>query len=195
MPKVIALTGGIGSGKTFVSSIFNKLNKVPCFYSDFEAKKIMNENQLIKKQIISILGPESYIGDKLNNEYIRKKIFYSQNKLNMMNKLVHNQVKINFRKWLSNQNSKYVLKETAILFEHNFQFEVDLTLLVTAPLKVRIERIIKRDNISKKTIEKIIENQWADNKKIHLSDFFIENLNKSNTIKKVKNLVDIFSNL
>jgi len=195
MPKVIALTGGIGSGKTFVSSIFNKLNKVPCFYSDFEAKKIMNENQLIKKQIISILGPESYIGDKLNNEYLRKKIFYSQNKLNMMNKLVHNQVKINFRKWLSNQNSKYVLKETAILFEHNFQFEVDLTLLVTAPLKVRIERIIKRDNISKKTIEKIIENQWADNKKIHLSDFFIENLNKSNTIKKVKNLVDIFSNL
>ncbi len=195
MPKVIALTGGIGSGKTFVSSIFNKLNKVPCFYSDFEAKKIMNENQLIKKQIISILGPESYIGDKLNNEYLRKKIFYSQNKLNMMNKLVHNQVKINFRKWLSNQNSKYVLKETAILFEHNFQYEVDLTLLVTAPLKVRIERIIKRDNISKKTIEKIIENQWADNKKIHLSDFFIENLNKSNTIKKVKNLVDIFSNL
>ena len=195
MPKVIALTGGIGSGKTFVSSIFNKLNKVPCFYSDFEAKKIMNENQLIKKQIISILGPESYIGDKLNNEYLRKKIFYSQNKLNMMNKLVHNQVKINFRKWLSNQNSKYVLKETAILFEHNFQFEVDLTLLVTAPLKVRIERIIKRDNISKKTIEKIIENQWADNKKIHLSDFFIENLNKSNTIKKVKNLIDIFSNL
>ena len=195
MPKVIALTGGIGSGKTFVSSIFNKLNKVPCFYSDYEAKKIMNENQLIKKQIISILGPESYIGDKLNNEYLRKKIFYSQNKLNMMNKLVHNQVKINFRKWLSNQNSKYVLKETAILFEHNFQFEVDLTLLVTAPLKVRIERIIKRDNISKKTIEKIIENQWADNKKIHLSDFFIENLNKSNTIKKVKTLVDIFSNL
>ena len=52
MPKVIALTGGIGSGKTFVSSIFYKLNKVPCFYSDFEAKKIMNENQLIKKQII-----------------------------------------------------------------------------------------------------------------------------------------------
>lgn len=195
MPKVIALTGGIGSGKTFVSSIFNKLNKVPCFYSDFEAKKIMNENQLIKKQIISILGPESYIGDKLNNEYLRKKIFYSQNKLNMINKLVHNQIKINFRKWLSNQNSKYVLKETAILFEHNFQFEVDLTLLVTAPLKVRIERIIKRDNISKKTIEKIIENQWADNKKIHLSDFFIENLNKSNTIKKVKNLIDIFSNL
>ena len=195
MPKVIALTGGIGSGKTFVSSIFNKLNKVPCFYSDFEAKKIMNENQLIKKQIISILGPESYIGDKLNNEYLRKKIFYSQNKLNMMNKLVHNQVKINFRKWLSNQNSKYVLKETAILFEHNFQYEVDLTLLVTAPLKVRIERIIKRDNISKKTIEKIIENQWADKEKIHLSDFFIENLNKSNTIKKVKNLVDIFYNL
>ena len=72
----------------------------------------------------------------------------------MVNKLVHNQVKINFRKWLSNQNSKYVLKETAILFEHNLQIEVDLSILVVAPLKVRIERIIKRDNISKKPLKK-----------------------------------------
>ena len=68
-----------------------------------------------------------------------------------------------------------------------------MSILVVAPLKVRIERIIKRDNISQKTIKKIIANQWADKKKIHLSDYFIENLNKSNTIKRVKDLVEVFS--
>ena len=193
MPKVIALTGGIGSGKTFVSSIFKKLDNIPCFYSDLEAKKIMNENNLIKKEILSILGPESYVNNKLNTKFLRNEIFYSQNKLNVINKLVHNQVKTNFKKWLDNQNSKYVLKETAILFEHNLNIEVDLSILVVAPLKVRIERIIKRDNISLKTIKKIIANQWADKKKIHLSDYFIENLNKSNTIKRVKELVEVFS--
>ena len=193
MSKVIALTGGIGSGKTYVASIFNKLASIPCFYSDLEAKKIMNNNNVVKKEIISMLGPESYIDNKLNTKFLRNKIFYSQNQLKKINELVHNQVKINFKKWLSLQSSKYILKETAILFEHKYDVDVDLSILIIAPTKVRIERIIKRDNISQKKIEKIITNQWEDKKKLHLSDYFIENLNKSKTIKKVKTLIEVFS--
>lgn len=193
MSKVIALTGGIGSGKTYVASIFYKLGAIPCFYSDAEAKKIMNDDNLVKNEIVSILGPKSYVNNKLNSEFLRSKIFNSQNKLKKINELVHNQVKINFKKWLGLQSSKYVLKETAILFEHNYDIDVDLSVLVIAPLKVRIERIIKRDNISKNKIEKIISNQWDDKKKLHLSDYFIENLNKSNTIKKVEKLIEVFS--
>ena len=81
MSKVIALTGGIGSGKTFVASIFQKLGGIPCFCSDLEAKKIMNENDYIKKEIISFLGPKSFVNNKLNSQFIRNKIFNSQNKL------------------------------------------------------------------------------------------------------------------
>ena len=193
MAKVIALTGGIGSGKTYVASIFWKLGGIPCFYSDFEAKKIMNVDNLVKNEIVSLLGPKSYVNNKLNSEFLRSKIFNSQNKLKKINELVHNQVKINFKKWVELQSSKYVLKETAILFEHNYDIDVDLSVLVIAPLKVRIERIIKRDNISKSKIEKIISNQWDDKKKLHLSDYFIENLNKSNTVKKVETLIEVFS--
>tara|TARA_B100001250_G_C19671726_1_gene731790 strand:+ start:222 stop:809 length:588 start_codon:yes stop_codon:yes gene_type:complete len=193
MSKVIALTGGIGSGKTYVASIFNKLASIPCFYSDLEAKKIMNENNVVKKEIISMLGTESYIDNKLNVKFLRNKIFYSQNQLKKINELVHNQVKINFKKWLNLQSSKYILKETAILFEHKYDVDVDLSILVIAPTKVRIERIIKRDNIPQKKIKKIITNQWEDKKKLHLSDYFIENLSKSNTIKKVKTLIEVFS--
>ena len=193
MSKVIALTGGIGSGKTYVASIFYKLGGIPCFYSDFEAKKIMNDDNLVKNQIVSLLGPKSYVNNKLNSKFLRSKIFNSPNKLKKINELVHKQVKINFKKWVELQRSKYVLKESAILFEHNYDIDVDLSVLVIAPLKVRIERIIKRDNISKRKIEKIISNQWDDKKKLHLSDYFIENLNKSNTIKKVEKLIEVFS--
>ena len=153
----------------------------------------MNDDNLVKNEIVSLLGPKSYVNNKLNSEFLRSKIFNSQNKLKKINELVHNQVKINFKKWLELQSSKYVLKETAILFEHNYDIDVDLSVLVIAPLKVRIERIIKRDNISKNKIEKIISNQWDDKKKLHLSDYFIENLNKSNTIKKVEKLIEVFS--
>jgi dephospho-CoA kinase len=193
MSKVIALTGGIGSGKTYVASIFEKLANIPCFYSDLEAKKIMNGNNYVKEEIISILGPESYINNKLNSEFLRNMIFYSQQKLEKINILVHDQVKINFKKWLDLQSSKYVLKETAILFEHKYDVDVDLSILVIAPLQNRIERIIKRDNVSQNQIEKIIANQWDDKKKLHLSDYFIENKRKSNTIKKVKTFIDVFS--
>ena len=193
MSKVIALTGGIGSGKTFVASIFQKLADIPCFCSDLEAKKIMNKNDYIKEEIISLLGPESFVNNKLNSQFIRNKIFNSQNKLKLINDLVHKQVRINFKKWLSLQNSKYVLKETAILFEHNYHLDVGLSILVTAPIKIRIERIIKRDNVSRKKIEKIIENQWDDKKKMHLSDYFIENISKVKTIKKVQDLIEVFS--
>ena len=193
MSKVIALTGGIGSGKTYVASIFDKLAGIPCFYSDLEAKKIMNENDYVKKEMISILGPGSFINNKLNSEFLRNKIFSSQNKLKLINDLVHEKVRINFHKWLSSQNSKYILKETAILFEHKYHLDVDLSILVTAPVNIRIERIIKRDNINQNQIEKIIENQWDDKKKIHLSDYFIENLNKLSTIKKVQELIKVFS--
>ena len=153
----------------------------------------MNENSYIKKEIISILGSESFINNKLNSEFLRNKIFNSQNKLKLINDLVHKEVRINFQKWLSFQTSKYILKETAILFEHKYHLDVDLSILVIAPVNIRIERIIKRDNISQKKIEKIIENQWDDKKKLHLSDYFIENLNKLNTIKKVQELIKVFS--
>ena len=113
--------------------------------------------------------------------------------MKLINDLVHKQVRINFQKWLRVQNSKYVLKETAILFEHNYHLDVGLSILVTAPIKTRIERIIKRDNVSRKKIEKIIENQWDDKKKMHLSDYFIENISKVKTIKKVQDLIEVFS--
>jgi len=155
----------------------------------------MNENGCIKKEIVSILGPESFINNKLNSEFLRNKIFSSQYKLKLINDLVHEEVRSNFQKWLSLQTSKYILKESAILFEHKYHLDVDLSLLVVAPINIRIERIIKRDSISEKQIEKIVENQWDDRKKLHLCDYFIENLNKIDTEKKVKELIKVFSEI
>ena len=121
MSKVIAITGGIGAGKTYVSSIFNKHSGIPCFNSDLEAKKIMNNSSSIKKKIISIIGPDSYIDNKLNTEFLRYQIFSSKKKLKKINELIHNEVNVSFKNWLINQTSRYVLMETAILFEHKLR--------------------------------------------------------------------------
>ncbi len=193
MSKVIAITGGIGAGKTYVSSIFNKHSGIPCFNSDLEAKKIMNNSSSIKKKIISIIGPDSYIDNKLNTEFLRYQIFSSKKKLKKINELIHNEVNVSFKNWLINQTSRYVLMETAILFEHKLQNKVDLSILVTAPMKLRLERIYKRDNISKKIIDKIIENQWNDKKKLGLCDYFIENIDKKRTISEIKKLIKVFA--
>lgn len=193
MSKVIAITGGIGAGKTYVSSIFNKHSGIPCFNSDLEAKKIMNNSSFIKKKIISIIGPDSYIDNKLNTKFLRYQIFSSKKKLKKINELIHNEVNVSFKNWLINQTSRYVLMETAILFEHKLQNKVDLSILVTAPMKLRLERIYKRDNISKKIIDKIIENQWNDKKKLGLCDYFIENIDKKRTISEIKKLIKVFA--
>ena len=193
MSKVIAITGGIGAGKTYVSSIFNKHSGIPCFNSDLEAKKIMNNSSFIKKKIISIIGPDSYIDNKLNTKFLRYQIFSSKKKLKKINELIHNEVNVSFKNWLINQTSRYVLMETAILFEHKLQNKVDLSILVTVPMKLRLERIYKRDNISKKIIDKIIENQWNDKKKLGLCDYFIENIDKKRTISEIKKLIKVFA--
>ncbi len=195
MSKVVAITGGIGVGKTFVSTIFYDLAGIPCFHSDTEAKKIMNNSSVVKKKIISIVGPNCYINNKLNTQYLKNKIFSSKTQLKKINELVHNEVKINFKNWLNIQSSRYVLKETAILFEHRYHDEVDLSILVTAPMKLRLKRICKRDNVSKKTIEQIIDNQLDDKIKLGLCDFFIENIDKKQTMQRVKRLIKTFSSI
>ncbi len=195
MSKVIAITGGIGAGKTYVSSIFSQHSGIPFFNSDLEAKKIMNNSTFIKKKIISIIGPDSYIDNNLNTEFLRYQIFSSKKKLKKINELIHNEVNVSFKKWLNHQTSRYVLMETAILFEHKLQSKVDLSILVTAPMKLRLERIYKRDNISKKIIDRIIENQWNDKKKLGLCDYFIENIDKKRTISEIKKLIKVFAEI
>ena len=190
----IGLTGGIGSGKTMVSKIFaEKGYKI--FNSDEIAKMIIKNDYSVKNSIINFFGTNSYIGDDLNSRYISEIIYSDKVKLNYLNSLVHPMVFHQFEMFLkSNLNSK-ILVESAILFESNFYKMLDDNILLISPKADRISRIIKRDNINRSEIEKIMSVQWSDKKKISLATYVIENINFAETSMQILSLISKIESL
>tara|TARA_B100001059_G_C17759305_1_gene541828 strand:- start:47 stop:637 length:591 start_codon:yes stop_codon:yes gene_type:complete len=175
--KHIGLTGGIGSGKTTVSKILVK-NGIPVYDSDSNAKLIMNSSNQIKKLIINHFGKLSYTNNKLNNKYISKIIFNNPVEMNKINSLIHPFIHDNFNKWKNNFSSKYVIFESAIIFETGSYEKFDFNIIVLSDLEKRIKRVKERDFLSEDDVLSRIKSQWIDDKKIRFADYVIKN-NKS----------------
>ena len=171
---IVGLTGGIGSGKTTVANFFKKLG-VPVYIADVEAKKLMENSPSIRVEIIQLLGDKAYVKNVPDRKYIADKVFKDTSLLEGINAIIHPRVAIHFKNWYEQQKSPYVIKEAAILFENGGYKLCDFIILVRAPLKLRIERIKKRDKISEEEIQNRIKAQWSDAKKMALSDVSIEN--------------------
>lgn len=183
--KIIGLTGGIGSGKTTVANMFEKLG-VPVYNSDIEAKKLMHSSKTIRKKIIDLLGESAYRDGKLNRSLIAKSVFNDTDLLKKLNKIVHPAVRRHFGKWCTGHNSPYVLQETALLFENNSQQHYDKVILVTAPLELRIRRLLERDETTREDILARMQNQLSDVEKLPLADYVIENIDMEKTSDVVK---------
>ncbi len=183
---VVGLTGGIGSGKTTVANFFKALD-IPVYIADEEAKQLMLRSKVIKRKLIALFGEEVYTDNELNKPLIASKIFNDTMYLQKMNAIVHPKVASHFKRWLKKQTSPYVIKEAAIIFEHNNEANYDIIITVTAGVEERINRVIKRDNSSRSKIKAIINNQMSDEEKIKKSHFVIVNDNLEETKKQVKN--------
>ncbi|WP_417238186.1 dephospho-CoA kinase [Bizionia sp.] len=182
--KIVGLTGGIGSGKTTVAKLFGQLG-VPTYFADDEAKALMNRSKVIKRKLIALFGDEAYKNQKLNRPFLAEAIFNDKYLLKAMNAIVHPKVASHFKKWTEKQQTDYVLKENAILFEHGGEKDCDFTILVTAPESIRIERVIARDQRTKAQVQAIINNQLPEQEKIKKATFVIENTDLNATKKQV----------
>ena len=190
-PYLLGITGGIGSGKSTVSKIFEVLD-VKIYQSDDMAKYLMeNDNKLISS-IINSFGKESYIDGKINKEYISKNVFYDKEKLKTINNLVHPVVINDFKKWcLINKNEKILIKEAALLFESKSYEELDFVIYVYAEKKLRISRILKRDSHrTKDQIEQIIKSQLTDKESFEKAHYILENNEKSLLLPEVIDLYE-----
>ena len=186
--KIVGLTGGIGSGKTTVAEMFSALG-ISVYNSDIEAKKLTNSSETIRQQLISLLGAETYNKEgTLDRKFMAGKIFNDEELLRKVNAIIHPKVAEHFKKWVSQQNSAYVIKEAAILFESGSDAQCDLVILVTASREERIRRVMDRDQVSQKEVEARMKNQWSDSKKMKLANFVIQNNNLSETQKQVESL-------
>ena len=184
----IGITGGIGSGKTTVCKIFEILG-VPVYNADERAKYLMTHNKALIKKIKNIFGSNSYLknGD-LNRKYIAQIVFKNRQKLEILNKAVHPIVKLDFTDWVKKQNSEYLIKEAALLFETGSYRDMDFNVLIYSPIELRIERVMKRDNTDRNSVLARMKNQMEEEEKSKLADFIIKNDGKHSLIEQILNL-------
>jgi dephospho-CoA kinase len=183
--KKIGLTGGIGVGKTFVADIFQKMGYA-VFSADTEAKKCMQESKDLKSAVIQNFGDEMYKNGVLQKEILANIVFSDSKKLQELNNLVHPFVQNKFEIWQKEQTAPFVLKEAAILFESGAYIGLDSIICVTAPLQIRIQRVMQRDNCTKEDIIKRMENQMPQDKKEQLSEFVIVNDGKEKLLPQIQ---------
>jgi dephospho-CoA kinase len=181
----IAVTGGIGSGKTKAVEFF-KGEGFPVIDADYIAKQFLKTEPIIRKKITKEFGEETYIGSEPNIEYLAEKIFCDAESLEKINAIVHpltiKKIDQETRKLFKSYDIVFV--ESALIFEAKLRKRFNYIVLVTADEKTRIERIIKRDNTSPEKILNRMKFQMDDEKKIQLCDFVIEN---NGTVDELKN--------
>lgn len=172
----IGLTGNIGSGKTTVSKIFELLG-VPVFYADDAAKNVMVTDQILIGDIKSAFGGLSYFDDgSLNRKHIAGIVFKDAEQLAKLNAIVHPATFRAFDEWLKQiKDVPYVLKEAALLFESDSYKMCDYSILVQAPLEIRIKRVMQRDGLSRAEVESRDSKQFSEEKKTALADYIIKN--------------------
>ena len=184
MTTMIGLTGGIGSGKSVVAKVFATLG-IPVFNADEEAKRIMQTSPAIKAKLIEQFGASIYDESGLQKEKLAAIVFNDPFQLQLLNAIVHPVTIQAAKDWAAKQTSPYVIKEAALIFESGAADGLLKVIGVTAPLSLRIHRVMQRDGITKDQVDARMRNQISDTIKMRLCDYVIENNNQKMVIPQV----------
>ncbi|MFV0590083.1 MAG: dephospho-CoA kinase [Draconibacterium sp.] len=188
MALKVGITGGIGSGKSTICKVFEKLS-APVFEADPVAKKLIDTDAAIRQGLIDLFGPGIYTENNgVDRKKLAEKIFNDEIQLAKVNALVHPAVRAEFLRWSESLDVPYVVHEAAILFESGFYKMMDYTILVTAPEEDRIKRVSMRDGSSRGQVIERINKQWSDNKKRKLADIEIKNDNRELILPQIINI-------
>ena len=193
-PLQVGITGGIGTGKSLVSRIFNCLG-APVYDADRQAKKLMTSDGILIEQIKKEFGTSSYRKDgSLDTFYLSKATFGDQKKLEKLNLLVHPRVAYDYHQWVEAQNDhKYVLREAALLYEAGIYTSIDKMIVISSTLEIRMKRIMARDpQRTEEDIKAIMKSQWSEEEKIKRADFIIYNDDRQLIIPQVLKLHALF---
>lgn len=190
----LGVTGGIGSGKSVVCEVL-RLHDIPVYDADLEAKRLNDTSPVIREKLIEAFGAELYKNDKLDRKKLAQLIFNDEKNLHRVNSIIHPELAKHFEKWTDERIEHPIAAiDAAVLFEAGFQQFVDKTITVFSPIETRIERVVKRDNLTKEQILSRINSQMSDEEKIRLSDFVIINDNKHSILEQVSTILKTISN-
>jgi dephospho-CoA kinase len=169
----IAITGGIGSGKSYISGMLEEYD-IPIYNTDDEAKRLMVSDEGIRNDLVALLGEEVYVQGALNKSLLASYLFAHAENAARINGIVHPRVKTDFCRWMEQHADKEIVgMECAILFEAGFEDAVDAVVMVYAPEALRIERVMKRDHATEAQIRARIAAQMNDEEKCKRADYII----------------------
>jgi len=191
---VVGLTGGIGSGKSTVLEMFGNLGAA-VYIADSEARKLMNTNTTLIKQILTLFGDLAYVNNKLNTKFISSIVFNDKNKLEALNALVHPIVRQDFKKFVKNSTNEIIIYEAAILFESGSDKLCDYIISVVANYEERLKRVVKRDGVSEKQVLDRMKHQISDEFRIKNAHIVIRNKKLEDTKEQVKSAFDLLLKL
>ena len=207
----IGLTGGIGSGKSTVASLF-ELYGIPVYYADEESKRLLetlhpnrvanpvtvktrggtaHQYSLLHERLTALLGDSIFGPDGLNRRLIASLIFNDAKLLEQVNAVVHPEVARHFRSWVERQTAKYAVLESAILFESNFDQHINICIMVYAPSELRIRRVMKRDRITEAEVYQRMQHQLPDEEKIKRADYVIYNDDIQPLIPQIEKFIQL----
>jgi dephospho-CoA kinase len=170
----VGLTGGIGSGKSTIAKVFEVLG-VPVYYADDAAKRLMNEDEQLKQQLIHHFGEATYSNGVLNRAHLSSLVFQNKEQLELLNSLVHPATIADATQWFNRQSAPYVIKEAALLFESGTAEGLDKVIGVWAPETIRIKRVMDRDKVTAEEVKRRMNNQIDETIKMRLCNFIIQN--------------------
>lgn len=179
--KKVGVTGGIGSGKTTVCRIFETQLGIPVYYSDENARRLMNEDPEVVSAVRALLGNRAYTENGtgferktvLDREWVAGKVFADQVLLEKLNGIVHHAVRKDMDAWMDRQKSPYVIQEAAILIESGAAERLDAIIAVTAPVELRIRRVMARDGMDEAAVRRRMANQIKEEELLSQADYVI----------------------
>lgn len=186
----IAITGGIGSGKSYVSHLLEAMN-IPVYNADNESKRLTENNTNLRQELIALLGDEVYRGGELNKAFLASYLFSDQKHVQKINSIIHPHVRTDFYRWIEEQEGcEIVGLESAILYEAGFENTVDAVIMVYAPLDLRIKRAMQRDNATEQQIRSRIIVQLDDEEKRLRADFTVINDGTESLISQLNQILE-----
>ena len=191
---VLGITGGIGSGKSYISSLLREQLSVPVYDCDTEAKRLMAEDKSIQQQLMNLVGAHVYKAGKLQKDVLADYLFANQQNALQVNAIVHPAVKDDFRRWTALQKADLVAIESAILYESGFVSLADKVLYVDASKELRIQRVMQRDGSTRQQVEARMNMQKAEEQR-QKADFIIENegAQQETLLAALKNILKIIN--
>lgn len=189
----IGITGGIGSGKSYVCNLL-KQRGLPVYNCDDEAKRLMTESPIIRHQLTALIGENAYRNNELNKPIIAEYLFANAENAEKVNGIVHPVVKQDFENWTKEQTTPIVIQECALLFESGFSDTVDVTVEIYAPKEIRLERAMKRDNATQQQVEARMASQMDEEEKRAQANYCIINDGKADLNAQIEELFTQLNN-